>query len=122
MIKKIFHLADIHIVNQLDKRPYDQMIKQAIAEIYKEIKKYNKDEVRIVIVGDIYHQKIKTSKEAEKMFHEMLNYLNAMCKTIIIAGNHDMLENNLDRMDALTPTFTIRGGYPNIVYADKELD
>ena len=38
MIKKIFHLADIHIVNQLDKRPYDQMIKQAIAEIYKEIK------------------------------------------------------------------------------------
>ena len=122
MIKKIFHLADIHIVNQLDKRPYDQMLKQAVAEIYKEIKKYDKDEVRIVISGDIYHQKIKTSKEAEKMFHEMLNYLNAMCKTIVIAGNHDMLENNLDRMDALTPTFTIKGGYPNIIYADKELD
>ena len=78
MIKKIFHLADIHIVNQLDKRPYDQMLKQAVAEIYKEIKKYDKEEVRIVISGDIYHQKIKTSKEAEKMFHEMLNYLNAM--------------------------------------------
>ena len=122
MIKKIFHLADIHIVNQLDKRPYDQMLKQAVAEIYKEIKKYDKDEARIVISGDIYHQKIKTSKEAEKMFHEMLNYLNAMCKTIVIAGNHDMLENNLDRMDALTPTFTIKGGYPNIIYADKELD
>ena len=62
MIKKIFHLADIHIVNQLDKRPYDQMLKQAVAEIYKEIKKYDKEEVRIVISGDIYHQKIKTSK------------------------------------------------------------
>ena len=72
------------------------MLKQAVAEIYKEIKKYDKEEVRIVISGDIYHQKIKTSKEAEKMFHEMLNYLNAMCKTIVIAGNHDKIENNVN--------------------------
>lgn len=122
MIKKIFQLADIHIPNQTDKRPYDQMLKQAIAEIYKEIKKYNKDEIRIVIVGDIYHQKVKASKEAEIMCHEMFNYLNAMCKTIVVAGNHDMLENNQDRKDALTPTFTIKGGYPNITYADKELN
>lgn len=122
MIKKIIHLADIHIPNQLDKRPYDQMLKQAIAEIYKEVKKYDKDEVRIVLAGDIYNQKVKTSKEAEVMCHNMFNYLNAMCKTIVIAGNHDMLENNLDRMDAITPTFTIKGGYPNIVYADKELN
>lgn len=122
MIKKIIHLADIHIPNLNDKRPYDKMLKQAVAEIYKEVKKYDKDEVRIVIAGDIYNQKVKTSKEAEIMCHDMLNYFNAMCKTIIIAGNHDMLENNLDRKDALTPTFTIKGGYPNITYADKELN
>lgn len=122
MIKKIFHLADIHIPNQIDKRPYDQILKQAVAELYKEVKKYNKDEVRIVISGDIYAQKVKTSNEAESMCHMMFNYLNAMCKTIIIAGNHDMLENNLDRMDALTPTFTIKDAYPNIVYADKALE
>lgn len=122
MIKKIIQIADIHIPNQTDKRPYDQMLKQAIAEIYKEVKKYDKDEVRIVIVGDIYHQKVKSSKEAEIMCHEMLNYFNAMCKTIVIAGNHDMLENNLDRKDALTPTFSIKGCYPNITYADKELN
>ena len=122
MIKKIIQIADIHIPNQTDKRPYDQMLKQAIAEIYKEVKKYNKDEVRIVIVGDIYHQKVKSSKEAEIMCHEMLNYFNAMCKTIVIAGNHDMLANNLDRKDALTPTFSIKGAYPNVIYADKELN
>lgn len=122
MIKKIIHLADIHVPNQIDKRPYGQMLKQAVAEIYKEVKKYNQDEVRIVIAGDLYHQKVKSSKEAEKMLHEMLNYCNAMCKTIIIAGNHDCLENNFDRTDALTPTFSIKGAYPNITYADKELD
>lgn len=121
MIKKVFHLADVHIPNMNDKRPYDKMLKQAIAEIYKEVKKYDKNEVRVVIAGDLYTQKIKTSKEAEVMLHEMLNYFNAMCKTIIIAGNHDMLENNLDRKDALTPTFTINGCYPNVIYADKEL-
>ena len=122
MVKKIIHIADIHIPNQTDKRPYDQMLKQAIAEIYKEVKKYDKDEVRIVIVGDIYHQKVKSSKEAEIMCHEMLNYFNAMCKTIVVGGNHDMLEHNLDRTDALTPTFNINGVYPNITYADKELN
>lgn len=122
MVKKIIHIADIHIPNQLDKRPYDQMLKQAIAEIYKEVKKYNKDEIRIVVAGDIYNQKVKASKEAEVMCHNMFNYLNAMCKTIVIAGNHDLLENNLDRMDALTPTFTIKDSYQNIIYADKELN
>ena len=122
MIKKVFHLADIHIPNMNDKRPYDEMLKKALSEIYKEIKKYNKGEVRIVISGDIYTQKVKTSKEAEIMCHEMFNYLNAMAKTIFIAGNHDMLENNLDRKDALTPTFTIKGAYENVTYADKELN
>ena len=122
MIKKVFHLADIHIPNSLDKRPYDEMLKQAIAEIYNEAKKYDKDEIRIVIVGDLFHQKIKSSKEADALFHEMLNYFNAICKTIIIAGNHDMLENNQDRMDALTPTFLIKGVYPNVIFADMELD
>lgn len=121
MIKKIIHLADIHIPNMNDRRPYDEMLKQAASEIYKEVKKYNKDEVRIVLAGDIYSQKVKTSKEAEIMCHEFFNYLNAMCKTIVLAGNHDMLENNLDRKDALTPTFTIKNSYPNIIYADREL-
>lgn len=121
MIKKIIHLADIHIRNDFFEKQKESM-KLAIAEIYKEVKKYNKDEVRIVISGDIYHQKVKSSKEAEIIFHKMLNYFNAMCKTIIIAGNHDMLENNLDKQDALTPTFVIKGVYPNVVYADKELN
>ena len=121
MIKKIIHLADIHIRNDFFEKQKESM-KLAMAEIYKEVKKYNKDEVRIVISGDIYHQKVKSSKEAEIIFHEMLNYFNAMCKTIIIAGNHDMLENNLDKQDALTPTFVIKGVYPNVVYADKELN
>ena len=56
------------------------------------------------------------------MFHETLNYLNAIGKTIIIAGNHDMLEHNHDRIDSISPTFEIKDVYPNITYADKVLN
>lgn len=69
MIKKIIHLADIHIRNDFFEKQKESM-KLAIAEIYKEVKKYNKDEVRIVISGDIYHQKVKSSKEAEIIFQD----------------------------------------------------
>jgi DNA repair exonuclease SbcCD nuclease subunit len=122
MITKIFCLADIHIPNSEDQRPYSEMLKQAIAEVYKETKELNKNEYRIVVAGDIFHNKIRTSNEAIETFHMMLNYLNAIGKTYIIAGNHDMLENNLDRLDSISPTFGIKDVYPNVIYLDKELD
>ena len=122
MIKTIFHLSDLHIPNEEKNRPYMEMLKQALAELLKETKKYNKDEYRIVLAGDIFHNKIKTTNEAKKIFHETLNYLNAIGKTIIIAGNHDMLENNHDRVDSISPTFDIKDVYPNITYADKALN
>ena len=122
MIKEIFAIADIHIPNSEEKRPYSEMLKQAIAEIYKAAKDLQKDEFRIIIAGDIFHNKIRISNEASDTFHMMLNYLNAIGKTYIIAGNHDMLENNLDRLDSISPTFGIKDVYPNIVYLDRELD
>lgn len=121
MIKKIFHCADLHIPNSEQNRPYMSMIKQFLAELLQETKKYNKEEIRIVLAGDIFHNKIKTTNEAKQIFHETLNYLNAIGKTIIIAGNHDMLENNHDRIDSISPTFDIKDVYPNITYADKML-
>lgn len=122
MIKKIIHLADIHIPNDLKERPYADMLKLCLAEILNEVKAFEKDEIRIVLAGDIFHNKIKTTNEAKSLFHEMLNYLNAIGKTIIIAGNHDMLENNQDKLDSISPTFDIKGVYPNIIYVDKKLN
>lgn len=127
MIKKIIHLADIHIPNSNEQRPYSLMLDTLIDDITKEISKFKeegieRDEIRIVIVGDIFHQKIKASNESKTMFHKMLNALNNIAKTVIIAGNHDMLENNTDRIDSISPTFDINDAYKNIIYADKSLD
>lgn len=123
MVKKIFHISDIHIPNSEDNRPYSEMIDVFLKDIVTQVISCgcSKDEIRIVVVGDIFQQKIKASNEAKMTFHKMLNVLNSLAKTIIVAGNHDMLENNTDRMDSITPTFEIEGAYPNISYIDKEL-
>lgn len=123
MVKKIFHISDIHIPNSEDNRPYSEMIDVFLKDIVTQVISCgcSKDEIRIVVVGDIFQQKIKASNEAKRTFHKMLNILNSLAKTIIVAGNHDMLENNTDRMDSITPTFEIEGAYPNVSYIDKEL-
>lgn len=122
MVKKVIHIADVHIPNDMKEKPYGDMVLEMMRDTLKEVKKCEKpEECRIVVVGDIFHQKIKATNEARKVFHEMLNYMNAMCGTIIVAGNHDLLENNMDRTDSISPTFDIDGVYPNVNYIDRTL-
>ncbi|MBP5725287.1 MAG: metallophosphoesterase family protein [Bacteroidales bacterium] len=118
MIKTILHLADLHIPNE--KQPYRDMIDKLIEQVILEVK--NPEETRIVIVGDIFCNKIRTSNEAKENFHHLLNFLDKICPTYIVAGNHDMLEHNRDRMDSISPTFAIDGAYTNVTFIDKELD
>lgn len=123
MIKKVIHIADIHIPNADTQRPYGIMMDTLIEDVKKEVLSTgNNEEVRIVIVGDIFHQKIKASNEARSLFHKMLNAFNSLCKTIIVAGNHDMLENNTNKLDSITPTFEINHVYDNVIFADMALN
>lgn len=122
MIKKIFHLADVHIPNEISANHTEEKLKNLVKSIIKEAKPYKKEEIRIVVVGDIFQNKIKTSNEAKNAFHFLLNYLNQIATTYIIAGNHDMLQKNKDRVDSITPTFSIKNVYPNVKFLDKELD
>ena len=122
MINKVIHIADVHIPNSTDERPYDEMLMSFIKQLYhNEIEGQDPDGIRIVIVGDTFSQKIRTTNESKAMFHTLLNYCNEFCHTYIVAGNHDMLQNNRDRMDSINPTFDIEGVYPNVLYLDKFL-
>lgn len=124
MIKKVLHLADLHIPNNCDNRPYEEMLKSFLTDLHhNEIEGLDPETVRIVIVGDIFENKIRTSNEARGMFHKFLNICNLLCPTYLVAGNHDMLDNNHDRVDSIAPTFDIEGvGYDNVHYLDKECD
>lgn len=124
MIKRIYQISDLHIPNSEDERPYGEMQNKFLAYIVQDIihSGYTDDEIRIVLVGDIFHQKIKVSNEARILFHNLLNCLYGFGKIIIVAGNHDLLENNKTRKDSISPTFEIRGAYDDkVIYIDKEL-
>lgn len=102
-IKYVFHIADIHIRNISRHAEYLEVFSKLIVEINNFIGKNDPEEYRIVIAGDLLHQKIQISNEQLIFTCELLNDLAKICQVVIIAGNHDLLENNKDRVDSITP-------------------
>ena len=108
MVKKIIHIADLHIrtiqMHELYKIQFDRLIEEIREHSIQWTSEGIKwDEIRIVIVGDIAHQKINISNEQLLLTSWFLNQLSGYGKVIIIPGNHDFLENNTQRIDSITP-------------------
>jgi DNA repair exonuclease SbcCD nuclease subunit len=103
MIKKIIHAADIHIRTFRMHDEYKEVFQTFIDEVKEYCSVYDHDEIRIAIVGDLVHQKITISNEQLILSCWFLNELSKIGKVIIIAGNHDLLENNKDRVDSISP-------------------
>jgi DNA repair exonuclease SbcCD nuclease subunit len=61
------------------------------------------NDIRIVIAGDIAHQKINISNEQLLLTSWFIKELTRFGKVVIIPGNHDFLENNTQRLDSITP-------------------
>ena len=103
MIKKIVHVADIHIRTYRLHDEYKEVFKTFITQVNELVNGYEKDEIRIVIAGDLVHQKIVISNEQLILGTWFIKQLEMIAPVIIIAGNHDLLENNKDRVDSITP-------------------
>ena len=103
MIKKIIHVADIHIRTYRLHDEYKDVFKTFIAQVKDLVKDYTRDEIRVVIAGDLVHQKIVISNEQLILGTWFIKQLEMIAPVIIIAGNHDLLENNKDRVDSITP-------------------
>jgi DNA repair exonuclease SbcCD nuclease subunit len=58
---------------------------------------------RIVFTGDLVHSKNQMTPELVEFVAWVLSECAKIAKTIVIIGNHDFLENNNTRLDALTP-------------------
>lgn len=102
-IRFVCHLADIHIRTFRLHDEYKVVFKKLISDIKELVKDFERDEVRIVVAGDLVHQKIIISNEQLILGAWFLKTLEEIAPVIIIAGNHDLLENNKDRMDSITP-------------------
>jgi DNA repair exonuclease SbcCD nuclease subunit len=103
MVKKIVHLSDLHVRTFKRHLEYQEVSVDLFKSLKKVLNGYNREEIRIVIVGDLVHQKITISNEQIMFLSWFLQRCAKIAPTVVVAGNHDLLENNQDRMDSLTP-------------------
>jgi len=99
-MKRIFHIADIHV------RPLDRIDEyRAVFTRFIEILRAEKPSDFItVIAGDVFDKKDTLKPESLMLVREFLFDLSKICPVVMIAGNHDILENRQSRLDMLTPT------------------
>lgn len=102
-IKKIVHIADIHMRTYRLHKEYKEVMTDFISHTKEQLSDYDYEETRIVIVGDLVHQKITISNELLMLGTWFLRELSNLAPVVIIAGNHDLLEYNKDRLDSITP-------------------
>lgn len=95
-IKKIIAFSDIHL------RPLKghESYKLVFNKLIKKIKEEKPD--RVVIAGDIFHNKLVTSNEMHIVFGKVLSAIAKISKVIIIPGNHDTVIGS-SRIDSIQP-------------------
>ena len=113
MITKIAHIADIHFRNIQRHSEF-----RAICENFVDQMRRIKPE-RIVIAGDLVHSRNQISPElVNELSWFLLECSKVTGKVVIIPGNHDIVEQNKERMDAITPIHNALD-VDNIVYYKK---
>ncbi len=114
MVRFVAHLADIHIRTLRMHDEYKDVFKTLLKDLRELLADYSREEIRIVIAGDLVHQKIVISNEMLILGTWFLRKLEEIAPVILIAGNHDLLENNANRMDSISPMVQFLG--------DKEIN
>jgi DNA repair exonuclease SbcCD nuclease subunit len=97
MIKRLVHFSDLHVRLFKDHDLYRGILESAL----KEWKTLKPD--RILFTGDLVHSKNQMTPELIEFVAWILTECANITKTIVIIGNHDFLESNNSRLDAITP-------------------
>jgi DNA repair exonuclease SbcCD ATPase subunit len=113
MIKKIAHVADIH-VRKVPTR--NEEYEQVFNNLFKSLKKEKPD--RIVVVGDLGHNYIDLGTEQLVLIKKFLKGLAEIAPVRITRGNHDFRKKNSKRLDAVGAIVQTIDD-PNIIYYDK---
>jgi len=121
MIKCVIQLADVHIRPNIRLGEYAEQL-QKFTEKCKEItSNYKKEEIRIIICGDLFHSKLQISNNLIILTSYFLRQLEEIATVLIYAGNHDLLVNNMSRTDTLTALFET-ANFQNCKFIDAMLD
>lgn len=116
MVKRVIHIADIHIRTYQYHELYKKQFELLLKELSDATKSLDHNEVRVVIAGDLAHQKINISNEQLMLTSWFIQKLSEeIGQVVIIPGNHDFLENNTQRLDSITPVVQLLDD-PTIAY------
>lgn len=121
MVKYIIACSDIHIRNYKRLDEYKKQLKKFVDDCKKFIQEHGSENVRIVIAGDLLHNKLDISGEGYVIASQFLKALDNLCITYVIGGNHDMNMANLSRLDPLSAIFDMCD-FQQTYFLDSELD
>ncbi len=94
---KICHLADLHVHFGSRHEEHEIVFRRTVEDIQK-IKPR-----RIVIAGDLFHQKINMSPASIRLIGNFLRGLSAIAPVDVILGNHDLSLNSLSQGNCIEP-------------------
>jgi len=100
VFNQMIHLSDIHIRPLQRHEEYYQVFQKLKDMISRQAAK---EPSVIVVTGDLFDHKTSFRPETFKVCRDFLKTLTSVAPVILIAGNHDMLEQNTNRLDSLTP-------------------
>ena len=120
-IKLIIHCADIHIRLNQRMEEYVSVLEKFIKKCKEVCKNNKKEEIRIVICGDLLHSKNQLSPNLITITSYFLRQLEEIATVIVIAGNHDLIIENKERTDSITAIFDT-ANFENCKFLDAMLD
>ncbi len=102
-IDNIIHISDIHIPTHLHEDRKDEY-HRVFARLYTAIEQQMtvNPNLIVAITGDLLHVKLNIEAETIILARNFLESLGKLCPTLLIIGNHDFAENNLERADSMT--------------------
>ena len=121
MVKCIIQVADIHIRNMMRHKEYIEQLGKFVNKCQEIADKYDEDEVRIVICGDLVHQKNTISNELISLTTSFIRELEKIALVVIYSGNHDLVMGNQDRLDTLSAIFRA-AEFKHSIYLDEECE
>ena len=98
-LRYLYHISDIHIRLNSRRKEYEHVFDNL----------YNFLETQepgvIIVTGDVVHNKIELQPECILLTYNFFRRLGQIMPTFVIAGNHDALLHNRDRLDSLSSIF-----------------
>lgn len=113
MINKVLHFSDLHI-KTYKMHPLYRNILNGLLEEWSTL-----GIDRIAFTGDLLHTKNEISPEQIDLMSWFLQGCSDIAPTILILGNHDFLENNLDRMDAISVSLSMLNNPKITLYKNR---